>query len=135
MQCKDCFIVMLDVNNLKQCNDNIGHDCGDRLLKNSAYIIEQAFLPAGKCIRLGGDEFCIILRHINENECQSYLRCFDERLAEFNISHPDEFPIHIAYGYANYDENTDFDFGDTLRRADKRMYQMKMKMKTNPKNV
>ena len=135
MQCKDCFIIMLDVNNLKQCNDNIGHDCGDRLLKNSSYIIEQAFLPEGKCIRLGGDEFCVILRHINEEECQTYLSRFDERLAEFNISHPDEFPIHIAYGYAHFDENIDFDFGDTLRRADKGMYQMKMAMKTNDKNI
>lgn len=135
MQCSDCFIIMLDVNNLKQCNDNIGHDCGDRLLKNSSYIIEQAFLPEGKCIRLGGDEFCVILRHINEEECQTYLRRFDERLAEFNISHPDEFPIHIAYGYAHFDDACDFDFGDTLRRADKGMYQMKMAMKTNRKNI
>lgn len=129
MQCNDCFIIMLDVNNLKQCNDNIGHDCGDRLLKNSSYIIEQAFLPNGKCIRLGGDEFCVILRHITDEECQTYLRRFDERIAEFNISHPDEYPIHIAYGATHFDENIDFDFGDTLRRADKRMYQMKTAMK------
>lgn len=135
MQCSDCFIIMLDVNNLKQCNDNIGHDCGDRLLKSSSYLMEQAFLPKGKCIRLGGDEFCVILRHINEEECQTYLRRFDERIAEFNISHPDEYPIHIAYGSAHFDETIDFDFGDTLRRADKRMYQMKMAMKTESKHA
>lgn len=130
LQQSDCFIVMLDVNNLKQCNDTIGHDCGDRLLKNSAGILSQAFQPDGKCIRIGGDEFCVLLRHISEPDCKAYLKKFDELLAEFNELHPEEFPIKIAYGYAHYNEDTDFDFGDTLRRADKKMYQMKIEMKT-----
>lgn len=133
-QRSDCFIVMLDVNNLKQCNDTIGHACGDRLIRNSAKILEQAFLPNGKCIRLGGDEFCVLLRHITKKDCQACLSKFDELLAEFNELHPDEFPIKIAYGYAQYDEEDDFDFGDTLRRADKKMYQMKVQMKTGTQN-
>ncbi len=130
LQQNGCFIVMLDVNNLKQCNDTMGHDCGDRLLKNSAALLAQAFHAAGKCIRIGGDEFCVLLRHATEKSCQACLKKFDELLTEFNAAHPEEFPIKIAYGYAQYNEEDDFDFGDTLRRADKKMYQMKIKMKT-----
>lgn len=130
LQQSDSFIIMFDVNNLKKCNDTVGHDCGDRLLQNSARILEQSFQPAGKCIRMGGDEFCVILRHISEKDCQTCLRRFDALLAEFNTAHPNEFPVEIAYGYTNYNDEEDFDFGDTLRRADKKMYQMKMHMKT-----
>lgn len=131
VQQTDCFIIMFDVNNLKKCNDTVGHDCGDRLLQNSARILEQSFQPAGKCIRMGGDEFCVILRHITGKDCEMCLRKFDTLLKEFNEAHPNEFPVEIAYGYANYDDEEDFDFGDTLRRADKKMYQMKMNMKTH----
>ncbi len=130
LQQSDCFIIMLDVNNLKQCNDTIGHDGGDRLLKNSARILSQAFHPNGKCIRIGGDEFCVLLRHVTEKECLACLKKFEELLTQYNELHPEEFPIKIAYGYAQYNDD-DFDFGDTLRRADKKMYQMKTAMKTH----
>lgn len=134
MQNRDCYIVMLDVNNLKQCNDSIGHDCGDELLKNSAGIIEYAFQPNGKCVRLGGDEFCVMLRGIDDVECKNCLKLFDDLLIQFNTTYPNEFPVNIAYGYAHFDSELDFDFADTLRRADKMMYQMKMMMKTGNKS-
>ena len=130
MEQNDCFIVMFDVNNLKKCNDTRGHDCGDQLLKNSANMIKSAFLPEGRCIRMGGDEFCVFLRHINEKECQTFLKKFDALIAQFNSTHPDDFPVEVAYGYAYYDKEEDFDFGDTRRRADKMMYEMKIAMKT-----
>lgn len=126
----DSFIIMFDVNELKQCNDTFGHDCGDRLLRNSASILEEAFLPEGKCIRMGGDEFCVIVRHTTEKFIQERLKKFERLLMIFNETHPDEFPVRIAYGYANYDDENDFDFSDTLRRADRCMYQMKLEMKT-----
>ena len=130
VQQSDCFIVMFDVNDLKKCNDTLGHDCGDRLLCNSARLLEKAFLPDGECIRMGGDEFCVLLKHATDNKLQAYLRKFDELLEEFNKTHPDDFPIKIAYGYTHFDAEEDFDFSDTLRRADKWMYQMKLEMKT-----
>lgn len=131
LQREDCFIIMLDINDLKKCNDTLGHDYGDRLLLNCTNLIEQAFMPQGKCIRMGGDEFCVILRHANETICKNCLKRFDELIAAYNEAHPSAVPVHIAYGYANFNANKDFDFGDTLRRADKKMYQNKMQMKAD----
>lgn len=129
LQQKNCYIVMLDVNNLKQCNDTIGHEGGDQLIINSAHLIQRAFEPKGNCVRMGGDEFCVILRNCFENECKTYVKRFDELVNDFNISHPKCFPIQVAYGYTHFDERLDFDFSDTLRRTDKMMYQMKNNMK------
>lgn len=129
LQQKNCYIVMLDVNNLKQCNDTIGHEGGDQLIINSAKLIQKAFEPKGNCVRMGGDEFCVILRNCFENECKTYVKRFDEFVTDFNVSHPECFPIQVAYGYTHFDERLDFDFSDTLRRADKMMYQMKSNMK------
>ena len=130
VQQSDCYVVTFDVNNLKLCNDTFGHDCGDRLLQNSANIMKQAFGDKGDCIRMGGDEFTVILRHISREELQECLNRFRQLIEEFNEEHPEEFPVHIAFGEAFYDDGADYDFSDTMRRADKKMYQMKMMMKT-----
>lgn len=126
---ENCFIVMMDVNDLKLCNDTLGHDWGDELLINSAKLIKEAF-PIGECLRMGGDEFCVLLPESSEAECKLCLNTFDELLEKFNEVNTDAFPVSIAYGYANYVKKIDLDFSDTLRRADKMMYQMKMAMKT-----
>lgn len=130
---ESCYIVMMDVNDLKLCNDTMGHDWGDQLLINSARLIKEAF-PIGECLRMGGDEFCVLLPESSEAECKLCLNTFDELLEKFNENNKDAFPVSIAYGYANFIKKIDLDFGDTLRRADMAMYQMKMDMKTFEEN-
>lgn len=124
-----CYVIMFDINNLKQCNDTRGHAYGDMLLCDGAHLIEQAFLPDGRCVRLGGDEFCVLLRYSNEDEIKNYLSEFEQLINSFNKKHPDRFSVQIAYGYSCYDEDTDSDLNDTLSRADKKMYDMKRNMK------
>jgi len=130
---ENCYIVMMDVNDLKLCNDTLGHDWGDELLINSAKLIKEAF-PIGECLRMGGDEFCVLLPESSEAECKLCLNTFDELLEKFNEVNTNAFPVSIAYGYANYVKKIDLDFSDTLRRADKMMYQMKIDMKTFEEN-
>lgn len=122
-----CYLIMFDVNNLKQCNDTRGHSCGDTLLRNAAHLIREAF--DGKCIRLSGDEFCVILENIDEAYVQNALSVFSDATKTFNKNHPDDFPIRIAYGSARFDKDLDLDLNDTLKRADKKMYEMKHQMK------
>lgn len=124
-----CHLVMFDVNNLKQCNDTRGHACGDMLLRNAAELIQVAFLPDGKCIRLSGDEFCVLLENTEEEHVKKSLSVFSNSTKEYNKTHPDNFPIRVAYGYAHFDHSLDLDLNDTLKRADKRMYEMKHQMK------
>ena len=130
----NCFIIMMDVNNLKLCNDTRGHDQGDRLLINSANLIKQAF-PEGICHRIGGDEFCILLCNSSTEECQHCLNTFEHLTQGFNTAHPEEFPVNIAYGYASHIAKIDFDFNDTMRRADRMMYQIKLEMKTQGRGL
>lgn len=56
-------LVMLDVNGLKQVNDEYGHAVGDRALCAVADALRAATrsLPDSVAARLGGDEFCIIV--------------------------------------------------------------------------
>ena len=123
------IVVMFDLNNLKACNDSLGHEHGDSYIIESAGMIEKAFGAYGSCYRIGGDEFCALLRGISISKCVDCIAGFKKMLEEYNLAHPDNFPLNIACGYEIYDPDKDYDIGDTLRRADKMMYLEKFSMK------
>lgn len=56
------IVIMIDANNFKQINDTYGHEYGDRALKELAHTICKAYGKYAYCFRLGGDEFCAILK-------------------------------------------------------------------------
>lgn len=123
------IVVMFDLNNLKICNDNFGHDHGDAYIMESARMIERVFGQYGNCYRMGGDEFCALLHNTSVAKCADCADALRELLASYNATHPDSFPLNIAFGYELYDPAEDYDIGDTLRRADKMMYSEKFEMK------
>ncbi len=54
-------IIQFDVNNLKSMNDNFGHERGDELIKLTADGLRNSFQRFGRCYRMGGDEFLVVL--------------------------------------------------------------------------
>ncbi|MBS3942457.1 MAG: sensor domain-containing diguanylate cyclase [Actinobacteria bacterium] len=65
-------VVLGDVNGLKEVNDERGHGEGDRLLRETADILtrEIARHPRGLAARIGGDEFCLLLEGVTDDEVQ-----------------------------------------------------------------
>lgn len=126
---EEYIVVMCDLNNLKECNDTMGHEAGDRYLMASAGVIRRTFQNIGNCYRMGGDEFCVLLHGVTLEECKKRIAELKEQMEAYNKEHPDEFAVQIACGYKQYDAEIDYDIGDTLRRADKMMYHEKLTMK------
>ena len=56
-----CAVLMLDLDRFKHVNDTLGHPAGDALLKQVAQRLERAIGASGRCGRLGGDEFQVIV--------------------------------------------------------------------------
>ncbi|MEO1729103.1 MAG: EAL domain-containing protein [Pseudomonadota bacterium] len=56
-----CTVLMLDLDRFKQVNDTMGHPAGDALLKQVAQRLERVLDNIGRCGRLGGDEFQVII--------------------------------------------------------------------------
>lgn len=123
-----CVVVMFDLNNLKYCNDTFGHEAGDQYICESAGIISECFSDLGPCYRMGGDEFCALIRGCSLRECEKRLERVRKLADEYNNTHED-IRIGIACGYEVYDRRIDYDINDTLRRADKMMYEKKFRMK------
>ena len=57
-------VIMLDINQFKQVNDQYGHSAGDKVLKAVAERLKAAIRESDFAGRLGGDEFFVLVRHL-----------------------------------------------------------------------
>lgn len=113
-------VAYLDVNGLKEMNDNFGHDAGDTLLKKCADIIKYSF-SSGNFYRIGGDEFVVICNNLSSRQ-------FDEnvRMLKNNIMFSD---CRIAVG--SIWNQTSENIRAIIKRADGLMYDDKKRYYQN----
>lgn len=122
----DVSCVVADVNNLKFCNDRYGHPEGDKIIQDAAECIGKAFHELGKCYRIGGDEFCVVLSHGKAEQIQAALEQLQQLVAEVNKQRV--MPLSIACGYA-VRENSAESMEQLFNRSDEMMYDVKYRMK------
>ena len=54
-------LIMLDLRQFKQINDSFGHLAGDRILRDVAGALKAHVEAPASVIRLGGDEFLVVM--------------------------------------------------------------------------
>ena len=138
------IIIMIDVNNFKQVNDSYGHECGDQTLRQLARVICKAHGKYAYCFRIGGDEFCVILKpgifdkmieevshHDTYSMAENLMRKLDELIAKINDDDSYlESGVSQGYGVfyppANYPGNSEkIPIEKVIELADQRMYRSK----------
>lgn len=118
------ILLMLDINNLKQVNDQFGHQAGDRMIIDTCQCILSIFENIASVYRIGGDEFAVLITERSVNLKDS-LKKLDEALTSYNAV--SQHPISLAYGYAAGDSETDIE--TLFKQADKNMYHRKFEQK------
>lgn len=121
-------IITFDLNNLKKCNDLKGHMAGDKYIADAAHMIQDVFKGLGKVYRIGGDEFCIVAKSVNEGTIIERRKALRDAVREYRVNNADE-GFGIACGYAMYDPVIDKDIEETRHRADLSMYENKKEIK------
>ena len=74
----DWTYIVMDVNWLKQTNDQYGHRAGDELLCCAARCIREAFYRAEDCFRIGGSGS--MKRKLSRSRIRSFADAFRERI-------------------------------------------------------
>lgn len=119
---KDLFYVVIDINGLKDVNDNHGHEAGDRLIIGAARCIEESFKDRGRLYRIGGDEFVVLL-DANQEEVERLTDDVKQRAATW--SDKEDVKLTISCGAAGAPEFPEDDISELARTADERMYHEK----------
>lgn len=101
--------IVLDVDGFKTINDRHGHDVGDRILVELARFLERTVRSGDSVVRIGGDEFLVLLPGADEETT----RAIAARLAE---SGGREAPTSFSLGWAGRQGSERLE--DTIRRAD-----------------
>lgn len=118
--------ILFDSNNLKEINDNYGHQEGDQVIIEIAECLRRVFGSSGGCFRIGGDEFVVLLKDRSETEVRKKLAELEELICEKNRDR--RVPFGIASGYA-MGQGRDVDLSELFGEADKKMYENKKQMK------
>ncbi len=121
---KEFGVIVFDLNGLKQVNDTLGHDAGDKYICDSVGVIEKYF-GEENLYRFGGDEFVVILQNENYEKRKSLFASFNHQIDEAVDS---DKPI-ISAGMSIYRRGQDNTYRAVFSRADKLMYSRKEYLK------
>nr|WP_223155094.1 PAS domain S-box protein [Alkalibacillus aidingensis] len=61
-------VMMLDIDNFKSINDDLGHDMGDEVIKEFGKRIKASLRDSDVVARIGGDEFVVLLSNITSKQ-------------------------------------------------------------------
>lgn len=113
-------LLMIDLDGLKQVNDTLGHACGDLFLKSFAERLQRAIRGSDLAVRLGGDEFMVMLPECRVEEVGRVLM----RVEGLSVTYEGtEMPCRFSRGWVDYRPGeTAHEF---MKRADEALYANK----------
>lgn len=119
-------IFYFDLDHFKQVNDCYGHYFGDGLLRDFAGRLRCIFGPDSALVRIGGDEFAVLLPLANDSPQQvaAYQQALDNDLAAAFVQDHAAVNYAVSMGWAQFPVDGD-SYDSLLKVADQRMYQAK----------
>ena len=118
-------VIVFDLNGLKNINDTLGHEEGDRYIQAGSALICDIFSHS-PVFRIGGDEFVVLLEGKDYESGEKLLSEFNKKIEE-NLH---SGKVVVSTGLDEFDPRFDISFSAVFERADKKMYERKCYLKT-----
>ena len=116
------FVAMLDLDNLKLCNDHFGHSAGDSVLKKLAEVIKAELRSGDKLIRFGGDEFLLLAQDCPDDEFAQLLLRIQTKVSEAAVPGFPGLSLSVSIGGTRVAGSSS---SEAVMRADQMMYMAK----------
>src|ERR1700693_4409279 len=113
-------LMMIDLDNLKQINDEHGHHVGDEAIRVLAHELQRAVRATDTCGRLGGDEFGGAMPDADEHHASDVATRVRQSLEELNRVGKSPVPVQFSIGITAWKPGMDWEAMYQL--ADKALY-------------
>lgn len=124
------LLFFADLDGMKQINDTLGHEEGDRALIDSAMILKETFRTSDIIARMGGDEFAILAIDTTGISPEVIMTRLQNQIDKHNSEGNRFYNISISMGTSYYDPENPCSLDELMSRADKLMYEHKKSKKT-----
>lgn len=116
-------VAMIDLDDFKIYNDTFGHDAGDLALTTVVDIIKSYIRSTDMLIRMGGDEFLLVMPGIIDQAFTDKLKKIQEQIHDTKIPGYSQLRLSISIGGTLSIPGKTIE--STVRKADQYMYQAK----------
>ncbi len=119
-------VVNIDLDDFKNINDVCGHHEGDKVLRLFARQLEDVFEGKGVSIRLGGDEFIVLINENQREVVEKYVTALIDKISAYNEKSAKPYHIKFSYGMTIFNDAYD-SIDELIQHSDKLMYEEKQK--------
>jgi diguanylate cyclase (GGDEF)-like protein/PAS domain S-box-containing protein len=128
---KPLAVLFIDLDRFKIINDTLGHDAGDRVLREVAQRFGACLRESDTVARLGGDEFVVLIEELPDlMHVTAVAQKILAAVAETFVVEAQEFRITASIGISTYPDDSE-DMPTLLKNADIAMYRAKEQGKNN----
>ncbi len=123
-----CAMMILDLDDFKSVNDNLGHNTGDILLENVGSLLIESFRAYDITGRYGGDEFVVLMPQMSDiSILQSRCKALQRLLGDINLGNSEPFTMSVGAIISNSIR----DSNKLFMMADDALYKSKIDGKNN----
>jgi two-component system cell cycle response regulator len=120
------WVVIADLDSFKVINDNYGHGAGDAVLQKFAEILKENTRASDLSGRLGGDEFLLVLTHIQRENIELTLdRLRNQFWSQIFTFNGQKVKATASFGIAGFQGKEAPEIGSLIRQADQALYAAK----------
>jgi diguanylate cyclase (GGDEF)-like protein len=126
-------LIMLDIDDFKIYNDKLGHQAGDKILKDLALLLKNQSRKMDHVCRYGGEEFTIILPQTDKKEAFLIAERLRQDIEKQTFIHEEILPqkkLTVSLGLVSFPEDGSTP-SELLAYSDKALYQAKSKGKNS----
>jgi diguanylate cyclase (GGDEF)-like protein len=125
-------VLFVDLDGLKQINDQLGHNTGSAYLAETGELVETTFREGDVKGRFGGDEF-VIAGQFSRVGIEIAAERLSAAAAARNATSTRKFPLSFSIGHVTADHYSQETLKDLVTRADEEMYKEKRRKKVQRK--
>lgn len=115
-------LILIDVDKFKSINDTYGHEVGDKVLKKVGQLLNSFFRSDDYPIRIGSDEFAIIMNDINADSRKAIhhkINLINKEMQDTTDGLPSvTLSVGVAFSAKGYSDSL-------YKQADKALYVVK----------